>query len=405
MSILGLVENFNASYYRKLNLVASENITSAAVRYALQSDFGHRYGMPEKKDPAVWDYPDQDSIRAITRKAENLACGLFHAVAADVNPLSGNQVAMIMLTSLLQEGDSFLSVPADCGGHFATEKIAVERGYSRLDIPYRDGRLDVEQTANLVRQHQAKLIFLDASMVLFPYPLRELRVAVGDDVIISYDGSHTMGIIAGGQFQSPIEEGADFFHGSTHKSFWGPQKAIITSAHSPDEYAPAKAVFSRVMPLFVSNAHPHHIAALGIALEESQKFGREYADHVVKNARTLAHSLSNRGLKPLFEGQGFTQCHQIIVPIGNRGQAEEAFRRLEAANINVNAIHTPFRDEYGLRIGLSELTRRGIVNGEMQATGELIADAVLAQRAVEDIRRDVAELSGSHQTIYYCNIG
>lgn len=409
MSIIDEVRAFDARYFEKLNLVASENVSSPDVRYALQSDLNHRYAIPPegKRDPAIWTYPNQGAIRHIAEEASKVACDLFHAGHADLMPLSGNQIADIMLTGLLEEGDAFLSVGAKCGGHFTTEKIARERGYKRYDLPYdtAQGMIDVPKAAALVHETGAKLIFLDASMILFPYPIRELREALGNDVIISCDSSHTLGIIAGGAFQSPLEEGADFLHGSTHKSLWGPQKGMILSARTLEDDELAQHVFKRIVPLFVSNAHPHHIAALGVALEEARDYGRFYAQHVIRNARLLGAVLTKRGLSLCFPEKNYTECHQIMMKIGSKPEALAVFRRLEAANIHVNAIGVPFsdKDEYGLRIGLSETTRRGMVGEVTAQIGNLMADAILETRSIDAIRQDVMAISGAHRQVHYTN--
>ncbi len=235
-SVQNLIGQYEARYFQSLNLVASENLSSLAVREALASDLHHRYAIPseDKRSPGIWDYPNQDILYKIIEQTENLACQIYHADQANIFPLSGNQIAQIILMNFLEEGDSFLSIGANCGGHFTTPKIAERGGYRKIDIPYDNtaGVIDVEKTVDLVKQEKSKLIFLDASMILFPYPVKELRQALGADILISYDGSHTLGIIGGGQFQSPLDEGADFLHGSTHKSLWGPQKGMILAKTS-----------------------------------------------------------------------------------------------------------------------------------------------------------------------------
>lgn len=407
MAIINQIKEFDNRYFEKINLVASENLSSPDVRYALQSDLHHRYAIPPegKRDPAIWEYPNQQTIRNILEEASDVACALFHAAQADLTPLSGNQIAAIMLTNLLEEGDVFFSVGPKCGGHFTTEKIARERGYKRLDLPYdaSQGIIDVPRAAEEIKASGAKLVFLDASMILFPYPVGELRAALGDDVIISYDASHTLGMIAGQTFQSPLEEGANFLHGSTHKSLWGPQKGMILSAKPADQCEHTHKVFSNIVPLFVSNAHPHHIAALGIALEEARDYGRFFARHTIKNARLMGETLLRRGLNVCFPEKNFTECHQIIVKIGTKPEALAAFRRLEAANINVNAISMPFAQEgiYGLRIGLSEITRRGMVGSVTTRISGLVADAILDERKEEAIRKEIMEISSAHRHVHY----
>jgi glycine hydroxymethyltransferase len=403
--ISSLVDAFNGLFFEGINLVASENISSPAVRAALASDLHHRYVIPRGADPAIWDYPNQDIPRKILIATHEAACRVFGAAQASAGPHSGNMIAAIMLNGLLKKRDVFLSVGSDCGGHFTTDRIAQDRGYRRIDLPYnrREGIIDVDATATLAKRKKAKLIFLDASMIAFPYPVRELREALGDDVVVSYDASHTLGIIAGGKFQDPLAEGADFLHGSAHKSLWGPQKGLILSAKTATESENARAVFSSIIPLFVSNAHPHHIAALGIALEESEMHGKHFARDTIANARILGRELTRLGLNVAFGDKNFTDCHQIMVKIGTKPKAQEAFRRLENVGLRVNAIRVPYvqPEEFGLRIGASEITRRGMNGNATVFIAKLIADVVLQKRDLREIRKDVASLSHSFRNVNY----
>lgn len=399
-----LVRQFDASYTGHINLVASENVSSPNVRNALQSDLNHRYVMPpkEERDPALWEYPNQEILLEIVKETQDVACDIFGAKHADISPLSGNQVADIMLNSLLSEGDSFLSVGANEGGHFATQKIATKNSFNRIDLPYRDGEIDIEKTKVLALQNDVKLVFLDASMITHPYPVKELREALGDDIVISYDASHSMGIIAGQQFQDPFAEGADFVHGSTHKSLFGAQKGIIMSAHSKDSELGSR-VFKRIVPEFVSNAHPHHIAAVGIALEECRDFGKDYARNTVQNARNFALEVHRRGINMIGANRQYTCNHQLIAAIGTEQKAEKAFRRLEAVGINANMVKVPHSNGqlFGLRLGMSEVTRRGFSNQDIIQLANLFADAIQSSRPAHLIKSDVQKLSRNHNDILY----
>ena len=302
--------------------------------------------------------------------------------------------------SLVRQHETVWSVPANRGGHFTTPVIATRENFQLHPLPYdtEKGIIDVEKIDDLYRHHPPRLIFLDASMQLFPHPVRELRDALGEEVIISFDASHTLGMIAGKHFQDPLSEGADLLHGSTHKSLWGPQKGMILTRHDGPI---AAAIHDIITPLFVSNAHVHHIAALGIALEEAEAFGQAYARQVLLNARKLASALSEHGMKPLFPEYGFTECHQILVAIGDKAETKEAFHRLEASGLFVNAIRMPFGDGFGLRLGLTEVTRRGLKEPEMSIIGNLIAQCTIGKHSVEEISKNVITLSRSFTTLEY----
>jgi glycine hydroxymethyltransferase len=394
-NILNLIERHERRLNTSINLVASENLLSEDVRRALSSDVAARYCIPPEgeRPAAIWDYPNQIEVRQIAADTARLACELFHASYADVRPLSGNQVAQIVLTSLVARGDTVWSVPSDCGGHFATPVIAAHEGLNLVPIPYDRSRgvIDIDAARSLARTRPPKLVFLDASMQLFPHPVAGLRDALGAGSIISYDASHTMGIIAGGAFQSPLQEGADLLHGSTHKTLWGPQKGLITVR---DDGAVAQRIADAVVPMFVSNIHVHHVAALGVALEEARDFGAPYALAVIGNAKALAQALHSRGIDVPFACEGFTESHQVLVDLGARQRSLAAWHRLQRIGINTNAISLPFRESCGLRIGVAEATRRGMGTREMETLAGWIAQTVESVDGWDALGHNVAVLSG-----------
>lgn len=401
MSILNLITQHESRLNRTLNLVASENLISEDVRRALSSDVSMRYCIPPEgeRPPAIWDYPNQAQVRDIASETDRLARQLFHASYADSRPLSGNQVAQIILMSLASRGNTVWSVPSDCGGHFATRVIAAREGLNLMPIPYDHNRgiIDVDAAKALAKKHPPKLVFLDASMQLFPHPVAELREALGGGPVISYDASHTLGLIAGGAFQSPLSEGADLLHGSTHKTLWGPQKGLITVR---DDGPIAARIRDAVVPLFVSNVHVHHVAALGVALEESILFGADYARSVIRNAKALAQALVGHRIGVLFAEIGATESHQVMIDLGDKKNSLVVWNRLQDAGIHTNAVSLPFKRSYGLRIGVAEATRRGLGVEEMHRIAEWIALCAKGRRP-ENIARNVIAMSERHPFIHF----
>jgi glycine/serine hydroxymethyltransferase len=404
--ILGTVAAHEERRLQTVNLVASENLLSPAARAVLASDLTHRYCIPpvDQRPPAVWDYPNQVAPRSLEQLAERLACRALDAQVADARPLSGNNAAYILIKSLMQRDEAMASVPGACGGHFATDEICSREGVVRHDIVYdwATGAIDVAATAALCEREQVKLVFLDASMQSFPYPVKELRAALPSDVIIAYDASHTMGIIAGGGFQNPLDEGADLIQGSTHKSLFGPQKALFAYARRDETY---EAIHSTVVPLFVSNSHPHHTAVLAVALQEALDFGGPYARQVVANARALAGALHAAGATIPFADRQFTDCHQFVWAIGPRDEAERKWVALEAAGLHVNLVRVPFQPgTFGFRIGSSELTRRGMGSAEMSELATLMADIVIngvRGDGTQRHREAVGQISSKFPHVYF----
>lgn len=402
MTISALIRAHEEALYRAINLVASENRMSPDALSAAASDLAGRYCIPPaaERPPAVWDYPNQSVPREVERLAKAYACQLFGGAYADCRPLSGNNAACIVLKTLVPQGGLVMAVPADCGGHFATEVICRDIGCELVPLTYDRslGHVDVEASVESVRGRKVDLIFLDASSILFPHPLAELRAVFGPEVTIAYDASHVMGLIGGRQFQDPLGEGADLLQGSTHKTLFGPQKGLIVCR---ENNRTAQQIADGVVPLFVSNVHVHHIAALAVAMEEIKDFGTAYALQVIENAQALALSLAAQGAVPLLENRGFTASHQVILPIGDKALAEHAFLQLEAAGIHVNCIQIPYRTSHGLRLGTAELTRRGFRQDEMRLIGQLIAEVLHGSSSADQSMTQVTELSRAHERLFF----
>ena len=399
--ILDTIESHEERRPHAVNLVASENVLSPAARGALASDLGHRYCIPpaDRRPASIWDYPNQSAVRHIEELAQRLACEVLDACAADVRPLSGNNAAYILIKSLIAPGEAIASVPAACGGHFATAEICQREGVVRHDIPYNweTASIDVDATAALCEDQCVKLVFLDASMQSFPYPVEGLRSTLPERITIAYDASHTMGIIGGGAFQNPLREGADIVQGSTHKSLFGPQKGLFAFAGDGEVH---DAIHHTITPLFVSNSHPHHIAALAVALQELVDFGEEYAIRVVSNARALAGALHAAGGEVPFAARNFTDCHQFVWVIGSRPEAERRWLDMERAGLHVNMVKAPFRPgEFGFRIGTSEVTRRGMGTPEMHELACLLSE-ICAGRT-ESAAEAVDLLSSTFSGVYF----
>lgn len=150
---------------------------------------------------------------------------------------------------------------------------------------------------------------------------------------------------------------------------------------------------SKVYPAIVDNAHWNRIAALGVALTEMEKFGRQYARQVIRNSQALARALDENGVRLLGKTDGFTRSHQTLVDVPSLLEATRLARRLEEANIIVDV---------GIRIGTSEETRRGMREGEMNQIANLISRVWVKKENPKKVRRDVRRLRSEFRTIQYC---
>lgn len=400
--IQDILDAHTARRAHTLNLVASENRMSEAALDALRHDFALRYGIPPRgqRPKEIWDYPNQTYTRELEAEVQALSCRIFGGGFANVRPLSGNNIAGIILSGLVGPGGRALAVPGWAGGHFATPALAARLDVALTDLPYDVERraMDLDACARIAEQGGIEVIYLDASMMLEPYPVRELREMFGPDTPIIYDASHVFGLIAGGGFQDPIGEGADAIVGSTHKSMFGPQKGLIVVAPHREDIA--ARIDGTVTPLFSSNPHVHHIASLGVALEELEAYGREYAAAVIENAGRFARTLERHGMAVLYGPSGTANCHQVFAKLPNGG-AEEAMLRLEEAGIHVNGVNLPFRAGEGLRIGMSEITRLGLTEPEVETLAEWVARILVHGADVETPRGVVADIARRRREVFY----
>jgi glycine hydroxymethyltransferase len=369
-----------------INLIPSENAASPQVRALLSADFSNRYTLPFKKVYAG-EYLENvyrgSRITAdVELKAEDVAKEVFRARYACVQPLSGHIAAMITVMSTTKKGDTILAISPDNGGYdgYAPEYIPDILGLKSFPIPFDPSVHNVksEDTADLIERRKPKLVILGASFILFPYdlgPIKDACGAVGST--LAYDGSHVLGLIAGGEFQKPLREGVDILYGSTHKSFFGPQGGLIVTDNKDLDEQVRKNLTWRV----IDNAHWNRIAALGQALLESRRFGPQYAMQVVKNSKKLGKELKSRGFPIMFEQLGFSRSHQLLYdPLKVKAKfgvgVSDFSVKLERSNLIIDSVG---------RLGTPEITRMGFKEKDLPA----LADIFMAAANGENVKKAV----------------
>lgn len=403
---------------RCLPLIASENVTSPAVREALTSDLGHRYaeGWPGERVYAGCRYIDDVEFIAI-----ELAREIFRAEFVDVRPISGVCANLVMYTAFTEPGDRIMALSIPHGGHISMARrglwgtAGAVHGLRVRCFEYDDERLNIDVDATLRRIRRLeregkhiKLYLLGASVFPFPHPVRELsEIAAEFGAMVAYDAAHVAGLIGAGLFQDPLREGADCIQMSTHKTLFGPQRGMILSWERYSERL-KKALF----PANVSNHHLHTLAGLAVALCEFKEFGRAYAEQVVRNAKALGEALWERGFKVLGEPLGFTESHVLLIdvldtPLRNGFEVEKT---LERAGIIVNRNLLPYdveegrhyREPGGIRLGVSEVTRLGMGESEMEEIAEFMKRVVIDGEYPDRISREVAAFREEYQHCHYC---
>lgn len=386
--ILGMVKRHEAWRGKEcLNLIPSENVMSPAVRSLLSSELGHRYTSRESF------YMGTRLLDEIELYGEELAKEVFRAETADLRPLSGHIADWIFLATFTVPNDKVLSVSPDNGGYPGIWRggLATVLRLRVASLPFSKERMniEVEEAVDVVLRERPRVIVFGASLFTFPHPVREVAEAAREvGALIGYDGSHVLGLIAGGEFQDPLREGACVLVGSTHKTFFGPQGGIILADRERGE--PMK---TRIHPAFVDNAHWNRVAALTLTLAEIRTFGREYARQVVRNAQALAKALSEHGFPVMCAHLGYTRSHQVLLDYGDREKGRHVAQRLEKANIIADC---------GVRLGTCEVTRRGMREGEMERVAELMRRVVIDNEETRRVKMDVLKLVREFQGVKYC---
>lgn len=350
--------------------------------------------------------------------AVDLAKRLFRAEFADVRPIAGVTANLSVYTAFTEPGDVMLSLAIPNGGHitYGPKRVGGTAGRVRgLDVEYlpfdeESMNVDVDAARRKIEKLTAegrkpRIVVFGGSLFLFPHPVRELSDYLRSmDIKAAYDGAHVLGLIAGGEFQDPLREGADVMMGSTHKTLPGPQGGVVLSW---ERYA--DQIKQAVFPSNVSNHHLHHVAGKAVAFAEMLAFGREYASQVVRNARRLAEELASRGFKVLGEAKGYTRSHQVVLDVTRNGGGMSVEKRLEDSNIIVNRNLLPYdlregrsyKDPGGIRIGVQEVTRLGMKEGEMADVAEFIARVIIRNEPPERVAADVAEFRRGFNRVNY----
>lgn len=401
--ILDLVLKHEGYRSRCINLIASENITSHAVRVLLASDLMHRYSLRMFADGNF--YRGTRYIEQVVEYADALAMELFNARYADTRAISGHVCSLAVLMCLSKSNDTIMALSMDDGGYpgYMSKYMPSRLMLEMHSIPYDQANMciDVDACIAEIQELRPRLVIIAPSTITFHTPLQGIAKACSDvGSMLVYDASHVLGLIAGHAFSNPLHEGASILIGSTHKSFPGPQGGVIL-ADRDDGYG-----LEDYMPLrVIDNPHFNRIAALALALEEMREYGRDYAMQVVKNARALARALDDNGVevrKRAMDGQ-YTETHQVLL---KHKYKDKFVKMLEDANIIVDSM---------LRLGTCEVTRRGMKEEEMGHIAEMISSiyhavdgsnnnntASIDQMEVTNkIRRDVEDLASKFNSIDY----
>jgi glycine hydroxymethyltransferase len=380
-----------------LEMIASENYASAAVMAAQGSELTNKYaeGYPGRRY-----YGGCENMDVVERLAIERARRLFGAEFVNVQAHSGAQANMAVYFACLQPGDTILAMNLSHGGHLTHGMHLNFSGKFYKIVPYgvrqSDERIDMDQIAQLAREHKPKLVVAGASAYSRVLDFSAFaEICAANQCLLMVDMAHIAGLVAGEQHPNPVPW-ADFVTSTTHKTLRGPRGGFVITRTK--EWA--GKINQAVFPGLQGGPLMHVIAAKAVGFGEALRpVFKGYAAQTIANARTLAHELTTRGFRLV---SGGTDNHLMLVDVTSRGLTGKiAERALDAAGITINRNTIPFEtrsplDPSGIRIGTPALTTRGMRETEMRQIASWI-DQVLAnpddQGVQERVHGQVRELA------------
>lgn len=418
-SLFDRIEGNNTWRQRRcINLIPSENTPSPIVKICELCDPAGRYAEHRSmKNREVYFYQGTDFIRDVEIEAQEALCEYFGATEAELRPVSGqmaNEIVFKAVTRFVNRDSApgvfrklraVMNNDLGKGGHLSSQPMGALFNFvdinpatgeeNCINFPVRADnmyRIDTDRLAGLIDDSKPELIVFGKSMFLYPEPVSMVAEIVEDmhpRPVIMYDMAHVLGLY--GAFQAPLEEGADLVTGSTHKTFFGPQRGVIASRM--DKSSPFRKLWldirSRAFPGSTSNHHLATLLGLLVATHEMNEFKEEYQTQVLKNARAFARHLAANGLR--VEGDpsdGYTMTHQVVLRVSEFGDGAEIARRLEENGIIVNYQALPDDETFlvssGLRTGVSEMTRFGMNEDDFEPVASMMARCIRDNADVSD---------------------
>ena len=422
-----------------VNLIPSEQTLSPMARMVSIMDPAFRYAEHKSLkafyDADVFYYQGTDFIESVELALEEELRKFIGCSDVEARAVSGqmaNSVVFSAMVDYLNRSDRkveprrmrcVMNNHIIRGGHLSSQPMGALRDYIAYDermekaaavnfpvLPENPYKIDVAACRELMEQYRPELVVLGKSVVLHPEPVNEIRSMVdelGINAVVMYDMAHVLGLL-GPHFQEPFAEGADLVTGSTHKTFFGAQRGLIAGNYAPQDerYNLWEAVRRRTFPGSVSNHHLGTLLGLLMAAYEMNHFKDEYQPKVLANAKALAGALKRCGMEVAGDaGVGYTQTHQVVVQVGY-GQGPEIARRLERNNIIVNYQAAPNEEGFtaagALRLGVSEMTRFGMTQSDMETIAQLIADVVINDKSV---KQEVKSFRNRFTNLQFCFAG
>ena len=362
------------------NLNPATNVMNPAAEAVLARGLGTRPSLGYPGDKYEMGLEAIEEIEVICAE---LAAEIFKARHAEIRVSSGAMANLYGFMALTKPGDVIIAPPATIGGHVTHHRAGCAGLYGLNTYPAPTDTsgytVDLDALRDLALKVRPKLITIGGSLNLFPHPVREVR-AIADEVgaKVLFDAAHQCGIIAGGAWANPLDEGAHLMTFSTYKSLGGPAGGLAVT----NDADIAEALDRIAFPGMTANFDAGRVAALALTLLDWRDYGAAYAGKIISVAQALATALAVEGLPVFAAERGHTASHQFAVEAAAFGGGQAASKALRKAGFLACGIGLPIAevpgDMNGLRIGTPELVRRGVTEEHATELARLIAAGLRA---------------------------
>jgi len=426
----------NSAWRQKecINLIPSESTPSFLVKACEIADPSGRYAEHRTmKGEEIYFYQGTDFIRDVEVEAQRELERYFGCTDVELRPVSGqmaNEVVFKGVVKFLNRGKAagtpsrrmrlVMNNDLIYGGHLSSQPMGALFNFVEEDpgtgkervlnfpvLPGNPYKADLGKLGQLLEDHRPELIVFGKSMFIYREPVKFVAdIARGWPArpVIMYDMAHVLGLY--GAFQTPLAEGADVVTGSTHKTFFGTQRGVIAGNIPKD--SPLRPLWQdirgRAFPGSTSNHHLGTLLGLLMAAYEMNEFKDAFQDQILRNAKAFARALQSHGIP--VEGDkadGFTETHQVLIRVKPFGPGMEIARRLERNNILTNYQALPddgtFLESSGIRLGVQEMTRFGLVEKDFDTVAGLMADVIIRDKNAAEA---VARFRQGFRTMGFC---
>ncbi len=416
------------------NLIPSETTPSLLVKMCEISDPSGRYAEHKTiKGKEIYFYQGIDMIKEIEEQAREELKKYFQCENVELRPISGqmaNEVVFKAMVRFLNRGRPegqprrkmklVMNNDLNLGGHLSSQPFGAlfnyvqenpETGKEKAvnfpvmkDNPY---KMDTDRLKEMLNEYQPELMVFGKSMFIYPEPVETVANLVKDwekPPVIMFDMAHVLGLY--GAFQAPLEEGAHIVTGSTHKTFYGPQRGLV--AGNFPKGSPLRKLWidikGRAFPGSTSNHHLGTLVGLLMSAFEMNEFKKEYQKSVRKNAKSFARFLKDKGIQVEGdESDGFTETHQVLIRVKKYGNGMDIARRLEENNIIANYQALPddetFLEPSGIRMGVQEMTRFGMKEQDFDELSGYLSEVVIHNKKV---KQEVKKFRENFLEMKYC---